>query len=90
MATYGVATMNHSGHQITYAIAMSYQDEVELLEGLGVTVLPGPEVFVPPQMCMVWLPGTDVCCVGTPDGSYTVHPQHQPCFVKTHHTWALW
>ena len=89
MPQYSTATINHMGEHVTFAVAMSYQDEIELLDGIGVTVLPGPQVHIPPELHMLWV-GNSICCVGRPDGSYKVQPQHQPAFVKTRYTWALW
>lgn len=87
---YSTATTKYYDGEVTFAVGMSYQDEVDLLEGIGVTVLPGPQVFVPPELHMMWLSGMSVCCVGKPDGSYMVQPKRQPAFVKILYTWALW
>lgn len=67
--------------------AATYHGEVDLLEGVGVTVLPGPQVFWPPAMVVMWLPGSHVCFVGNPDtGAKLPHAHHGTPYILCEHT----
>lgn len=100
MVRYSVATLrgghrgsSQDGSRECYrvAIACSYEDEVALLEDIGVTVLPGPSVHWPRGMQVQWLPNSDVCFVARPDGSGALcgATANTP-FVKARYTWPLW
>lgn len=96
MVQYSVATLRGSsrgGSRECYRVAIgcSYEDEVALLEEIGVTVLPGPSVHWPRGFQVQWLPNSDVCFVARPDGSDTIcGATAQTPFVKARYTWALW
>lgn len=100
MVQYSVATLRGSSHGgsrggsrecYRVAIGCSYEDEVALLEDIGVTVLPGPSVHWPRGFQVQWLPNSDVCFVARPDGSDTIcGATAKTPFVKARHTWALW
>jgi len=88
MVRYSVATLR-GGSRV--AIGCSYEDEVALLEDIGITVLPGPSVHWPRGMQVQWLPNSDVCFVARPDGSGALcgATANTP-FVKARYTWPLW
>jgi hypothetical protein len=95
MVRYSVATLR-GGSRGSYrkcyrvAIGCSYEDEVALLEDIGVTVLPGPSVHWPRGMQVQWL-YLDVCFVARPDGSGALcGATAKTPFVKVRYTWPLW
>ena len=95
MVQYSVATLRGSreSYRESYRVAIgcSYEDEVALLEEIGITVLPGPSVHWPRGMQIQWLSNSDVCFVARPDGSDALcGATAQTPFVKARFTWALW
>lgn len=80
-------TLRGRPHPLTVLEAATHEDELDLLEGIGITVLPGPQVFWPPTMAVGWVPGTSVCFVANPDtGVKLPHRDHGTPYVLAHHT----
>jgi type II secretory pathway component PulJ len=91
MVCYKIVAVEFGGQSVPVAVGRTYNDEVALLEEIGVTVLPGPRVYWPRKLQVQWLPESNVCFVGKPDGSCKVRgATTKTPFVEAHHTWALW